>query len=264
MVTGKLRNGNGVYTYYVGDMYAGEFRKNKMNGRGDYHFADSSSYVGMFKDDQFHGPGTWKTKELELRGNFENGLLEGKASINFRNGTQFTGTFASGVPLEGEVVYRDGSVYNGPLDENGQAEGVGRFTFDNGQFYLGNFSRKEGVNSNFRVLYSLHSQADSSVTAASCTCRTVNFCTRDYSKTEPSITEESFISTVLPRMSLLRGTRENSLVDSDMVASKQHFYTFCYPQISFDSGEGRYIVKDTIIYEGKFTKDQKHGNGIFM
>jgi len=52
----KQRHGNGIYYYANGDVYEGEWKKDKKNGYGKYKYKDGRKMVGYFKKDEYMGP----------------------------------------------------------------------------------------------------------------------------------------------------------------------------------------------------------------
>ena len=50
-----MRQGQGKCDSKNGDVYQGEWKKNKFNGQGTRHYADGTSYSGDWKNHKRHG-----------------------------------------------------------------------------------------------------------------------------------------------------------------------------------------------------------------
>ena len=53
------REGTGMYTMTSGNVYVGEFKRNKACGHGVYYYAKGGMYSGEWQDDLFHGKGMY-------------------------------------------------------------------------------------------------------------------------------------------------------------------------------------------------------------
>ena len=47
-----MRFGHGIWTYYDGRNYVGEFRRGMFNGQGTYTWPNGDKFIGRFKDDR--------------------------------------------------------------------------------------------------------------------------------------------------------------------------------------------------------------------
>ena len=54
---------NGIFYFYDGSRYEGEFSNNKINGKGKYYFKNGNKYEGEFKDNKIKGKGKYSFKE---------------------------------------------------------------------------------------------------------------------------------------------------------------------------------------------------------
>jgi hypothetical protein len=73
---------------------------------------------------------------LEL--NFNNDI--GKGKLNFLNGDFFIGIFDNNYnPIDGIINYKNGDIYEGNLNMNGNRIGKGRMINKNGEIYYGEF-----------------------------------------------------------------------------------------------------------------------------
>ena len=57
-ISGDCENGQGTFSYSVGDKYVGEWKNGLLHGQGTYTSADGDKYVGEWKDGLMHGQGT--------------------------------------------------------------------------------------------------------------------------------------------------------------------------------------------------------------
>lgn len=116
-----LRHGIGVYTFYTGDVYAGEWSNGQCHGCGVYTSEDGSRYDGEFK---------W-------------GVKHGLGSYHFRNGDAYAGEyFADKMHGFGVYHFANGHKYEGAWHE-GRRQGLGMYTFRNGDTQAGHW--EDGV-----------------------------------------------------------------------------------------------------------------------
>ena len=54
-----MRHGKGTWTYADGDIYVGDFHKNKMHGNGIYTFVDGEKFSSTWKDGKRFGGKDW-------------------------------------------------------------------------------------------------------------------------------------------------------------------------------------------------------------
>jgi len=94
--------GKGEIILNNGDIYKGEFKNNKINGYGHYIWKKSShEYIGYFLDGKFHGEGLYKWgNEKYFKGQYINGLKEGKGEVGFNDGKKYIINFVNGKPTE--------------------------------------------------------------------------------------------------------------------------------------------------------------------
>jgi hypothetical protein len=73
-----VRNGYGVYKYYNGDIYEGEFVDGRRHGDGEYLYTDGSIYRGQWRNDLKNGQGNFKFDNFEFDGVWvDDNLLKG-------------------------------------------------------------------------------------------------------------------------------------------------------------------------------------------
>ncbi|GAV87270.1 LOW QUALITY PROTEIN: MORN domain-containing protein, partial [Cephalotus follicularis] len=112
-----LRHGIGVYRFYTGDVYAGEWSNGQCHGCGIHSCEDGSRYLGQFK---------W-------------GLKHGLGHYHFRNGDTYAGEyFADKMNGFGIYQFGNGNRYEGAWHE-GRREGLGMYTFRSGETQSGHW-----------------------------------------------------------------------------------------------------------------------------
>ena len=72
-------NGQGTFTYAIGDKYVGEYKDNMINGQGTFTSANGFKYVGEWMNNMMHGQGTITSKDGRIvKGLFETGEFVGE------------------------------------------------------------------------------------------------------------------------------------------------------------------------------------------
>ncbi|KAG2322723.1 hypothetical protein Bca52824_015936 [Brassica carinata] len=119
-----LRHGYGVYWFYTGDSYSGEWFNGQSHGFGVQTCADRSSYAGDFKFGVKHGLGTYQ----------------------FRNGDKYVGEYY-GDKIHGFGVdhFANGHYYEGAWHE-GRKQGYGTYGFRTGGSKCGEWDDGNLVN----------------------------------------------------------------------------------------------------------------------
>jgi len=118
-----------------GFSFTGSLKDGYFNDNGIIVFNEGHTYNGGFTDGRFDGEAVYSdaTDKWWLRGEFQSG--------RFSNGQLFLG---DGLTVIYEIVQNTNTVisptwqYNGGLNERGQ-NGSGRFTFEDGSIYIGDF-----------------------------------------------------------------------------------------------------------------------------
>ena len=122
-VEGK-RHGEGVFNSHGGVKHIGRWRDGVREGEGTQSYPDGSKFEGTFGDDDKSGPGS-----------FVDGLGRGGAG---GHEIAYTGSYKEGVRhgehAEWDGIYGDS--YAGGFAD-GEMRGVGKFTFGDGEEYLG-------------------------------------------------------------------------------------------------------------------------------
>ena len=110
-------NGTGTFTFPNGNRYTGGMKRGVPHGRGSFAFADSGTYNGQFFLGQVKGQGTYTTKLMRCQGQFFSSNLSGKGSCTFDPATgyrSYTGEWRKGlIEGRGTVVYTDGTTFSG-------------------------------------------------------------------------------------------------------------------------------------------------------
>lgn len=150
----------GMFTWDSGDNYGGSWKDGQRSGFGVYKFKNGNLQMGIFKDGLLNGTGLLKTNEGGTYGKFADGKVVLKYDYNinsvssgclagncynefgdyrYDNGSTFTGFFQNNTRLFG--IYKDitGYSYIGEFGEDGEFEGFGYLTFQNGDAYSGYF-----------------------------------------------------------------------------------------------------------------------------
>lgn len=82
-----VRIGVGMYKYYSGDVYLGDWKDDQMHGKGVIIYADAERYEGTFFKGLKHGMGNFYSLDGSVfKGEYSNGKREGSGSIKFGNG----------------------------------------------------------------------------------------------------------------------------------------------------------------------------------
>ncbi|KAL1290560.1 hypothetical protein HN51_059052 [Arachis hypogaea] len=155
-VGGRKSNGFGVYHYFVGGRYEGEwvdgryegfgvegwargsrykgqYRHGLRHGFGVYRFYAGDSYAGEWCNGQSHGIGVQSCNDgSSYVGEFKFGVKHGLGCYHFRNGDRYAGEYF-GDKIHGFGVYHfaNGHCYEGAWHE-GRRQGYGLYTFRNG------------------------------------------------------------------------------------------------------------------------------------
>ncbi|VVH66206.1 hypothetical protein BSPLISOX_800 [uncultured Gammaproteobacteria bacterium] len=124
---GKMRFANGIE-------YKGQFKNGLASGLGFLKFANGDKYEGGFKDDLFDGDGklTYKNSDF-YRGKFKKDNFHGSGYLYFSSGdiATFEGEFVNGYAIFGTIVFANGDVYNGEVNNELFPHGKGEYIFKN-------------------------------------------------------------------------------------------------------------------------------------
>ncbi|KPI84936.1 hypothetical protein ABL78_6003 [Leptomonas seymouri] len=92
------RSGEGVMRFANGDEYFGSFESDRIEGRGTMKYRNGDIYDGAWYDQLRHGQGSFTLKRTgaTMTGNFQNGLIQGEATVVVPGVSTFVGTFVRG------------------------------------------------------------------------------------------------------------------------------------------------------------------------
>lgn len=178
---GQFQNGNfsgqGILYLKSGDKYLGNWESSLRQGKGRFEFVNGDVYLGLFAADKMSGEGTMTYKNGDkYQGNWEQNLPSGEGTMTYADGSEYTGQWKSGkregsgklVRSNGEALAGNwkndqfeaewGSVeYSGDTvnlrncNLNFCSTGTGKFTYKNGDRFIGDF--KDGKPNGSGVLY---------------------------------------------------------------------------------------------------------------
>lgn len=161
-------HGYGRKRYKDGRYYTGEFLNDKKEGKGTIQYKNGDVYTGDFIDDNKHGEGVyeWKEKVRIYTGTWKDGKMC-YGTMKYRTGDIFEGdfiynketktttmvgkmTYHTGILIYGQFknstvfgfaskVCRNGDVYRGEFNENGEFHGYGVMCYADGGYYTGQF-----------------------------------------------------------------------------------------------------------------------------
>ena len=118
-------NGQGKITYPNGDYYEGDFVENQKYGIGYYHFKDGNAYDGEFVNNKFNGLGVFTFKDgSRYQGEFRDGKIKGDGTLFLKEGKETIAITAnwdgsSKFPKKASILFENGDLYEGELDNNG-------------------------------------------------------------------------------------------------------------------------------------------------
>merc|ERR1711988_132080 len=142
-----LFSGKGTLTltHLNGVEYIGQFKYGKPNGEGTITFVNGGKYIGQFKDNERNGKGilTYPSGDKYI-GQFKDGKRNGQGTITFVNHVKYVkyeGKFNDNEFVQGIMIYKDGSNYNGDFYKGNfkedKKDGEGSLEFTNGDKYTG-------------------------------------------------------------------------------------------------------------------------------
>lgn len=139
-IVGKWKEGvpvKGIYFYKSGDEYHGQFdAKSRRDGQGKMLYANGNVYIGNWLRDRIHGAGTFYLAIGDsLKANFANGNPV-NGTYFFASGNKYTGEFNTNWEPDGTGVmyYSDGGKYEGKWAK-GYRNGIGKCVSANGDSF---------------------------------------------------------------------------------------------------------------------------------
>ena len=120
---GDCENGYGVFQYKDGTKYIGDFLAGKQNGKGKLSFTSGSYSEGDFKDGYFEGSGV---------------------KFIIKDSTYVIANWTKDTIKDGDITIKkkDRIAFQGKI-KGGKQNGFGKFYFDDGSYYEGNFLNNE-------------------------------------------------------------------------------------------------------------------------
>lgn len=156
------RHGYGLFQWDGSGKYIGFWYNDELDGYGCYLGTDKN-LIGEYRNGSMNGVGY--THELKtdkwVRGRFENYLVKDEYTFydnkittgciagdcnnkygryKWSNGDQFTGFFKNGKMFMGTYLFASGDKYEGKFNSNNQFHGEGRFFFEDGAYYGGEWN----------------------------------------------------------------------------------------------------------------------------
>ena len=163
------RHGYGLFDWSDSGKYIGFWDNDKMHGYGCY-LGTEKNLIGQYVEGSLHGFG--HTKEIETNkwvyGLFQSYLIEDEYTFydngvttgcvagdcqnkygryKWDNGDSFTGFFKNGSMFMGNYSFASGDKYEGMFNSSNQFHGQGRFFFEDGSYYGGewNNGQRDGI-----------------------------------------------------------------------------------------------------------------------
>lgn len=152
------KQGYGMYVWTGTGKYIGSWDNDNMNGYGAYIADNDDNIVGEYRDGKLNGQGyqvingKWDqgwysdgnitTSYAYTRNAGEYGCTSGDCDnkygyFKWENGDHFVGFFNNGKLYLGTYTFADGNKYSGMFNSNNQYHGTGRFFFNDGAYYGG-------------------------------------------------------------------------------------------------------------------------------
>ncbi len=119
--SGQWKNGvfegHGTIVFDNGDTYTGDFKNSKLHGYGVYTYLDRQVLNGKFIDDVIVS-GEHTCSNYTFQGTFVNGKIY-EGNIIYANGTKFEGIFQTPTQRIGKFSYINGDVFSGTFNRDG-------------------------------------------------------------------------------------------------------------------------------------------------
>ena len=152
------RHGYGLYSWDTEGSYVGFFANNMLEGYGSYEDASGKIVVGMYADGLANGLAEQVEDDVWSQGFYKNHSLDtpydytnhyknygckagdcqnGYGQFKWENGDMFSGFFKNGVMNLGSYEFANGDLYKGMFNNSGQFHGQGRYFYDSGGYYGG-------------------------------------------------------------------------------------------------------------------------------
>jgi len=125
---GKRHGHHGVYTWFNGQEYDGDWEYDKRSGHGIMHYANGNVYDGAWKEGEETGQGTMHYADGGVYdGYWLHGKRDGHGLMHYADGGVYDGYWEAGVESgeNGEKRCSNGDVYRGSW-KNGTFDGMGK------------------------------------------------------------------------------------------------------------------------------------------
>mmetsp|Transcript_80667 Transcript_80667/g.180483 ORF Transcript_80667/g.180483 Transcript_80667/m.180483 type:complete len:229 (-) Transcript_80667:159-845(-) len=94
---GKMRHGQGKFSWATGGFYEGQFCNNDMHGEGTYRWSDGSTYTGAWQNNTLGPEGMMKwTDGRVYEGQFLHGKKHGEGKLSWPDGRWYSGQWEAG------------------------------------------------------------------------------------------------------------------------------------------------------------------------
>ena len=147
-----LRHGKGKMTWKSGEMYEGQYRKDKRhNVQGALLLPSGERFSGLWVHSAIQGQGRYQDPSgLLFVGKFMNSFPHTEGLLVYPNGDRFEGTIKDLKPHgHGRLIYTNRDVYIGDFCE-GAKHGTGKMTYSDGSLYSGEW--KDGARDGWGTL----------------------------------------------------------------------------------------------------------------
>ena len=154
------KTGYGMYMWEGTGKYIGNWENDGMNGYGVYIAENEDNIVGWYQNGNLNGLGVAKTSDSWKQGWFSNGNVSTAYDFytnntstgctagdcqnkygryKWSNGDEYTGFWKNGKMHMGTYKFANGGKYSGMFNSNNQFHGMGRYFFEDGAYYGGNW-----------------------------------------------------------------------------------------------------------------------------
>jgi len=158
------RNDYGMYNWDDSGKYIGNWEDDTMTGYGIYIAENNDNIIGNYKNGELNGPGLsvygeewtygiYKDGEITTTYNFysnegDTGCVAGDCQNQYGRwkwdtGDTFTGFFKNGQFQMGTYQFTNGDRYTGLFNEKNQFHGMGRYFYEGGGYYGGEWINGE-------------------------------------------------------------------------------------------------------------------------
>ena len=87
-----IKEGKGIYYYYNGNKYEGDWENDEIKGKGIYYYKNGDRYEGECKDDKAEGKGIFYYNNGDkFEGYWKNNKKDGKGIMYYNNGKKEEG-----------------------------------------------------------------------------------------------------------------------------------------------------------------------------